>query len=71
MSKVVSSCFFCHIFAPVDEWDFGAHWVDEDGQVKSQNYDFGELDTGYYAAIDWGTDGNSPLSIKLICSTRC
>lgn len=55
----------------MDEWDFGAHWVDEDGQVKSQNYDFGELDTGYYAAIDWGADGNSPLPIKLICSTRC
>lgn len=43
-------------FLSMDEWGFGAHWLDENDQVRSQNYDFGEFDTGYYAAIDWGND---------------
>ena len=43
-------------FLSMDEWGFGAHWVDENEQVRSQSYDFGEFDTGYYAAIEWGND---------------
>ena len=31
-------------------------WVDENDQVRSQKYDFGEFDTGYYAAAEWGND---------------
>lgn len=43
-------------FLSMDDWGFGAHWIDENDQVRSQNYDFGEFDTGYCAASEWGDD---------------
>ena len=48
-------------FLSMDDWGFGAYWIDENDQVRSQNYDFGEFDTGYYAALEWGDDESDYL----------
>ena len=45
----------------MSSWGFVAHWVDENDQVRSQSYDFGEFDTGYYADLEWGGDGTDYL----------
>ena len=47
-------------FLSMDDWGFGAHWIDENDQVRSQNYDFGEFDTGYYAPR-WDVDESNYL----------
>lgn len=44
-------------FLSMSSWGFVTHWVDENDQVRSQSYDFGEFDTGYYADLEWGGDG--------------
>ena len=39
-------------FLSMDDWGFGAYWIDENDQVRSQSYDFDEFATGYYAALE-------------------
>ena len=53
-NNVHGSDFINQEFLAMDEWDFYAHWFDEQYQVRTQGYASGEFDTGYFAAIDWG-----------------
>jgi ribosomal protein L7/L12 len=57
-------------FLAMDEWNFYAHWIDEQDQVRTQGYSSGEFDTGYFAAIEWGDDeteylDNGPTNVSL------
>lgn len=55
-NNVHDSDFINQEFLAMDEWDFYAHWFDEQDRVRTQGYASGEFDTGYFAAIEWGDD---------------